>query len=55
MTSDQVASFSVPLHLYIPRGYWHAPEPCGEHSLHVSFAFKSIGASMLMNQKTIGR
>ncbi len=26
--------------LYIPRGYWHAPEPCGEHSLHVSFAFR---------------
>lgn len=26
--------------LYIPRGYWHAPEPCGDHSLHVSFAFR---------------
>ncbi|EKC2263091.1 hypothetical protein VQ360_003796 [Salmonella enterica] len=26
--------------LYIPRGYWHAPEPCGEHSLHLSFAFR---------------
>lgn len=26
--------------LYIPRGFWHAPEPCGEHSLHISFAFR---------------
>lgn len=26
--------------LYIPRGYWHAPEPCGDHSLHISFAFR---------------
>lgn len=26
--------------LYIPRGYWHAPEPCGAHSLHISFAFR---------------
>jgi hypothetical protein len=26
--------------LYVPRGYWHAPEPCGEHSLHISFAFR---------------
>ena len=26
--------------LYIPRGFWHSPEPCGEHSLHISFAFR---------------
>ncbi|CAM3647661.1 hypothetical protein BS639_24310 [Rouxiella silvae] len=26
--------------LYLPRGYWHAPEPCGSHSLHISFAFR---------------
>lgn len=26
--------------LYIPRGYWHAPQPCDAHSLHISFAFR---------------
>ncbi|MEQ5055728.1 cupin domain-containing protein [Klebsiella michiganensis] len=26
--------------LYLPRGQWHAPEPCNSHSLHISFAFR---------------
>ncbi|MBG6249019.1 MULTISPECIES: cupin domain-containing protein [Symbiopectobacterium] len=26
--------------IYLPRGYWHAPEPCNSHSLHISFAFR---------------
>ncbi|ASD90273.1 hypothetical protein MY092_002262 [Salmonella enterica] len=26
--------------LYLPRGQWHAPEPCDSHSLHISFAFR---------------
>lgn len=26
--------------LYLPRGYWHAPEPCNVHSMHISFAFR---------------
>lgn len=26
--------------LYLPRGFWHTPEPCDGVSLHISFAFR---------------